>query len=125
MAGLSALSQALSVAKDLREIGRSYDEATFKIRVADIQVALSDAKIALSEANLRIAELEGEISALSDGTLCPVCRSGRLKVRSIEPGMTCEAEFHTVRCHHEGCDYQTTRIYNPTEGTYTSEKKAR
>jgi hypothetical protein len=53
--GLSAASAAITIAKDLREIDRSVDEATFKLKIAELTEALADTKIALSDARNKIS----------------------------------------------------------------------
>ena len=54
--GLSAASAAITIAKDLREIDRSVDEATFKLKIAELTEALADTKIALSDARNKISK---------------------------------------------------------------------
>lgn len=62
--GIVAVTQGLSVAKALRGIEKSYDEATYKAKVAEVIEALTDAKLALAEAKDSMAERDKEIERL-------------------------------------------------------------
>ena len=118
--GLTAVRLAIDIGKDLRSIDRSVDEATYKLKLADLSSALADAQMALSEAKLRLGQLEMELDSLRDGTLCPVCRKGRLKVISVEPHGYSNFEFHTCKCDEPSCSYQTTKGYDPSHGVYAN-----
>ena len=121
--GLSAAKLAIDIAKDLRSIDRSVDEATYKLKLADLSSALAEAQVALSDARLRINELEAQVRDMRDGTLCPICRKGRLKAMKVTPHDWSGAEFHTFRCNCETCAYETTRTYDPTRGIYSSKNE--
>ena len=64
VAGLTAVTQGLTVAKGLRSIEKSYDEAAFKARIAEVIESLTDAKLALADAKEELAEKEREIVRL-------------------------------------------------------------
>ena len=63
-AGIAAATQALGIAKALRTIEKSYDEATYKAQMSELICALSDAKLSLSEAREELAEKDKEIERL-------------------------------------------------------------
>jgi len=125
LTGLAALSQALGIAKELREIDRGLDEAAFKLKLADLQTnlaeakaSLSDAKIELSSKSQRIKELEGELDLAINGDYCPKCRSGRMKL--------VRTDFHHMyglghlgveewefACANEDCGFVQTRLHDP------------
>lgn len=62
--GIAAVTQGLGIAKALRGIEKSYDEATYKAKVAEVIEALTDAKLALAEAKEGMAEKDREIERL-------------------------------------------------------------
>lgn len=62
--GLTAASTAINIVKDLREIDRSVDEATFKLKIAELSSVLADTKISLSEARIEISEKDARIATL-------------------------------------------------------------
>jgi hypothetical protein len=121
--GLSAASAAITIAKDLREIDRSVDEATFKLKIAELTEALADTKIALSDARNKISEKDGElhelrneILALKSGDVCPVCGLARMKtVRMISHptfGEVGVQEKH-LECENPICTHSEKRIHDP------------
>ena len=61
---IATISQAISLAKAVKEMDASLLVAEYKGKMADIISALADAKIALSDAKLRISELETQIVQL-------------------------------------------------------------
>lgn len=63
---LAALSQAVGIAKTVREIDQSFDQAEHKIRMAEILGALADAKIALVDANTEVVARKEEIKQLAE-----------------------------------------------------------
>ena len=114
--GLQAAKVALGIVKNLREIDRSVDEATFKLKLAG---ALADTKLALSDAKVKVAKLEDEIAQALDGSLCPVCRNGRLKVVRVRPNqMTHENETHDFECNSIDCNYKSSKTYLTGPGRY-------
>ena len=89
-AGLTLLSQATVIVKDLRDIDKGFDVAALKAKMADLYSTLADVKIALSNAQIEIHErdkqirqLEAKVAALTSGEVCPICNTGRLKVTSV------------------------------------------
>jgi len=116
--GLSAVSQALGLVKDLREIDRGVDEASFKLKLAEIGSALADAKIALADAKERIAGLESELDTLKNGELCPKCRSGRMQLVSSEPhhmyglGHLGVEDWNFV-CDNSDCAFEQEKLNDP------------
>ncbi|QSR18985.1 hypothetical protein [Novosphingobium sp. KA1] len=62
--GIAAVTQGLGIAKALRGIEKSYDEATYRAKVAEVIEALTDAKLALAEAKEVMAGKDREISRL-------------------------------------------------------------
>ena len=66
MTGLTAISQALDIAKKLRGFEKQLNDAEFKYQLAELYTSLSDAKIALADARLVIAERDAEIAQLKE-----------------------------------------------------------
>jgi hypothetical protein len=50
MVGFSAVSQALNIAKQLKEFEKQFDSAEFKLKIAELYSTLADAKIGLVDA---------------------------------------------------------------------------
>lgn len=116
--GLTAARLAIDIAKDLRSIDRSVDEATFKLKLADLTSALADAQLALSEAKTRVAELESELSTALNGEICPKCRTGRLNlVKSSKMAMGGLGNFGVeerhFECSSEACGFATKVVHDP------------
>jgi len=118
LSGLSAASTAISIAKDLREIDKSVDEATYKLKLAELTEALVDAKLALSEAKEQVSMLEALNSTLMNGPVCPVCHNGHLEVIEVKKWDGKTVETHTCRCSSEQCQYLTTRVFNTNRLEY-------
>ncbi|SHH29941.1 hypothetical protein [Cognatishimia maritima] len=118
MSGLSAASTAIGIAKDLREIDRSVDEASYKLKIAELVSLLADAKLSLSEAKQQVASLEEEILNLTSGHLCPMCRSARLKLVKTEeferyPIAQLGVENWFYECEAENCEFEKREIHDP------------
>ncbi len=125
MQGLSAVSMALGLVKDLREIDRSVDEAGFKLKIAEITSALADAKIALSDANLHLNEKEqiirdirSELDAIKNGDFCPKCRIGRMQLErtkghSMHGLHNFGVEDWNFICSDKKCGFEQMRIHDP------------
>jgi len=64
MTGLSAVAQAMNIAKGLREIEKGFDAAEFKVKIAELNSALADAKVALADAKTEVDSKQAEIEAL-------------------------------------------------------------
>jgi Zn-finger nucleic acid-binding protein len=62
--GLAATTNALGIASWLRTVGKEFDAAEYKLKIADLVGALTDAKLALSEAKDKIADQDKEIGSL-------------------------------------------------------------
>jgi hypothetical protein len=70
--GIAAVTQGLGIAKALRGIEKTYDQATYRAEVAEViesltnaKLALTDAKLALAEANEGLAKRDREIERLN------------------------------------------------------------
>ena len=64
VAGLSALSQALGIAKQLRDFEKDFNNAEYKMRIADLYSTLADAKMALADAKEAIEAKDAEYAKL-------------------------------------------------------------
>lgn len=64
--GLASASQAMALAKALRNIDRNLDAATYRATIAELMEAATDAKIALVEAKESLAGKDAEILRLKD-----------------------------------------------------------
>ncbi|WP_144405874.1 hypothetical protein [Brucella anthropi] len=125
MGALAVASQTIKITKDLRDIERDLDSASFKAQMAelyanlaDIKMALSDAKEALHEKDREIKKLQAEIDTLKSGDACPLCQTGRLKVTAVRNDPTFGVfghKQHTLVCQNEVCGHQETRKVVPPE----------
>lgn len=83
-AALSALSNAMDLAKTLRGIQQDYDLALVRAQMAEIYDALADARIALADAKGIIAERELQIKELEGGPVpgepCPYCGARAMRM---------------------------------------------
>jgi hypothetical protein len=61
---LAAAGQAVSIAKDLREIGKGLGEAETKLKLAELYTNLGDVKMALVDAQTEMRENDREIDDL-------------------------------------------------------------
>ncbi|MDO6457020.1 hypothetical protein Q4560_11500 [Celeribacter halophilus] len=118
LTGLSAATQAIGIAKELRDIDRSVDEASFKLKLADLTEALADTKIALADAKALVAELEHKLDIADNGEICPKCRTGRLTLTESEPVHDWAlnrfgVENRIYSCAEDSCDFQETRLHDP------------
>ncbi|MDR6591566.1 hypothetical protein [Agrobacterium tumefaciens] len=121
--GLSLLSQATGVVKDLREIDKGYDAAALKAQMADLYGTLADVKIALSDAretiherDLEIKTLEAKIAALTSGEACPLCNAGRMKIFASKPHphfAFAGVQERSLKC--DACGHSENHIYDPRE----------
>lgn len=62
--GIAAATNALGIAKALRDVERSWDTVTYKQQIIDLVDALADAKSALIDAKEVISERDTEITRL-------------------------------------------------------------
>lgn len=65
-AAITATTQAIEIAKGLRQVEKAYDEAALKIKISDLVDSLVDVKSALQDARDEKAALEGEIARLNE-----------------------------------------------------------
>ena len=123
MTGLSAVSTALQITKDLRDLDVSLSNAELKVKFAELYDSLADAKIALSDAKLKLKSRENEISelklkinAMNNGDICPLCNSGRMKVIASVPHPqlgVIGVQQRTIVCQNEECKHSEKRKINP------------
>jgi hypothetical protein len=116
--GLTAAKLAIDLAKDLREIDRSVDEATFKLKLAELTSALAEAQVALSDAKIRIGELEQELSDYRLGKICPKCRVGHMQLESETRHTYGGLGNHGVKdrryvCNDPECGFGTEEVIDP------------
>jgi hypothetical protein len=62
--GLAAITNALAVAKALKSVETSYDQAQLKGQIAEIYGALAEAKLALVDAKAALSQRDDEIARL-------------------------------------------------------------
>lgn len=116
--GLTAAKLALDLAKDLRGIDRSVDEATFKLKLADLSTALADTQLALSEAKVKMADLERELQAAKLGDICPKCLAGRLRLVRTEGHFygglaNFGVEDWDYQCDSLDCNFEQRKLHDP------------
>ena len=124
ISGISAATQAVQLVKELRSIDRSVDEASFKLKLAELMEALANTKIALSEARELLSEKDAEIRELklrldvvNSGEACPICQMGRLKVtasRAHPVFGTFGHQERTLTCTNADCGHSEKRKYDPS-----------
>lgn len=61
---LSAVTSALGLVKELREIDAQFDKAEMKLKIAELTSALSDAKLGLADIAEELKNKEAEIARL-------------------------------------------------------------
>lgn len=66
VATISALTAALGLAKEIREIDSQFDKAELKLKVAELTVALSDAKVGLLDVAEQVRAKDKEIAQLRE-----------------------------------------------------------
>ena len=121
--GLSALTQALGIAKSLRDLDRDFDVSEYKIKIADLHSALADAKMTLTDArqalhdkDQAIKDLEAKIEAMQSGEICPLCETGRMKITSsvAHPSFgRFGVQERTLTCQNEQCRHSEKHTYDP------------
>ena len=127
--GLTAVSTALTIAKQLRDIDRSVDEATFKMAIADLTEALADAKVAIAEAKSENSELRSDLDELRNGKLCPKCRAGKMTLIETR-GQTQRGlqhfgvELWKYRCCDDSCGFERTETLDPHGAIQIAARKA-
>ena len=124
LTGLNAVSTALKITKDLRDLDVSLNEAELKAKFAELYSSLADAKMALADAKielhfkeLKISELRSEIEGLKSGDICPSCRSGRLNVTATKPHPTF-GELgileRIMTCEDPSCGHSEPVLHDPS-----------
>lgn len=116
MATLALASQTVKVVKDLRDLERDFDAASYKAKMAELYGNLADIKMALSDANellhekdAEIKKLKADLAAAKSGEICPICESGNMKVISVKPHHifgNMGLKVHTLKCTN--CDHTDT-----------------
>lgn len=85
-AALSAISNAMALAKTLRGIQQDFDAALIRAQMAEIYDALADARIALADAKSTIAERDLKIKEMEGGPVpgepCPYCGARAMRMTS-------------------------------------------
>ena len=66
VSGIAAVTNGLSIAKALRSIEKTFDDATYKAKIAELIESLTDAKLALAEAKEEMANKNKEIARLKE-----------------------------------------------------------
>lgn len=120
---LSAISTALTIAKDLRDLDQSLGDAESKAKLAELYSTLADAKVALSDVKLElqekneiISDLKRQLTALKSGEVCPICRTGVLKTLSIKNDGIFGAlggKRHNMACDNPSCDHIEDKLVTP------------
>lgn len=120
---LTALGQAIRITKDLRDIDNGLDAAAYKAKMAELYGTLADVKIALTDAretihnkDQEIKALEARIEALESGDICPMCRSGRMRLTASKRDRifgVLGVQERTLTC--EECKHTESRQFDPNE----------
>ncbi|MDX8436593.1 hypothetical protein RFN25_24515 [Mesorhizobium abyssinicae] len=123
MTALATVSQSIKIAKDLRDLERDLDSASYKAKMAelythlaDIKMALSDAKEALHDKDREVQKLKDQVDALRTGDICPICQMGRLKTTAVKEHPTFGVmghQEHTLTCQNAGCGHSEKRKVIP------------
>jgi hypothetical protein len=117
---LAAAGQALCIIKELRDIERNFDAASYKSQmtelysnVSELRMALTDAREDLHAKGREIEELKSKIASMQSGEQCPICEEGQLRVTAsvAHPHFgTFGHQLRTVTCtncgHKEECHYR-------------------
>ena len=116
--GLAAAASAIGIVKELRDIERSADEATFKLKIAELSAVLADTKLALIDAQVEIRGLKDSLDEMKNGKICPKCRNGRLQLVSSKTaapfrGGVYGVEERLYKCSDEHCDFRTNEMFDP------------
>lgn len=134
--GLTAATQALGIAKTLREVDKSYDAVLYKTKIVELMDALVDAKAALTEAKATIEERDKEIASLrasfedsaslsvgdgdykfrtdADGRkvgypICPKCEVGAGKIVQLKQ----DGSYRKAKCPVCDAQFQPVTCYLP------------
>lgn len=122
---LTVASQSVKLAKDLKDLERELDAATYKAKMAelysnlaDIKMALTDATELLHEKDAEIKRLKAELTARKTGEVCQLCGIGAMKVMAIKDDPVFGVfghKQHTLICQNADCGHQETRKVVPPE----------
>lgn len=119
-ASIAAITAALGLVKELKEIDASFDKAEMKLKLAELTGALADAKLGIIDAQDEVASRNKEIERLTahlkfrdDETVvlkgyryhteagepkgrpyCPICEESGSLIRTI----TSSAPGHPITC---------------------------
>jgi hypothetical protein len=140
LGGIAATKTAIDIAKTLKDINKSFDEATYKANMTELIENLSEVRLALVEAKEQIFEKDREIETLkminiergklvkaaggyhyqaNDGgepvgfPVCPKCDAvdGRL-IHLVE-----HVRGHVGKCPACATEYNPVTCFLPTGGT--------
>jgi hypothetical protein len=127
ISGIAAASQAVGLVKELKEIDPGVDEASFKLKIAelveilaDTKIALSDAKTALSEKDIEIRSLLEKLEEAKNGENCPKCKAGRLQVILTTKHTSamlarCGVQIWHMACDNRECQHAEEKIHDPNK----------
>lgn len=146
-AALASINAAIAIAKSLRSIEKSYDEALLKSSIADLYSALAEAKMGLSDLKDELAAKDKEIVALTEAfdrkgalvegsdrllylpddngapsgaPICPKCLDSAHRIN-----VTLQRDAHKVTCLVCGSELSPVVIYPQTNGTgYAAQQDA-
>ncbi|MCV3766465.1 hypothetical protein [Rhizobium sp. TRM95796] len=118
---MTIAGQTLGIIKDLRDVERDFDAASYKSQmtelynnVSELRMALTDAREELHAKGREIEELKSRIASMQSGEQCAICEEGRLKVTAsvAHPhfGMLGH-QLRTVTCTN--CGHKEERHYRP------------
>jgi DNA repair exonuclease SbcCD ATPase subunit len=113
---LSTASTALKLVKDLRDIERDLDSASYKAKMAELYGSLAEVKMALADAQIEIRELNEQIDVLRAGEACPICDNGKMKVTAsrAHPQLSfAGVQERTITCDNSECKHSEERNYDP------------
>ena len=125
--GLSAASQAVGLAKQLRDLDRAIDDAGYKAKlielhekVLDARTSLLEAREAILEKDARISDLEKSLAELKSGEPCPICHQGVLQVTASRAHPQFGVFGHqerTLTCTNAECGHSEKRRHDPSKKT--------
>ncbi|MGX5776982.1 hypothetical protein [Methylorubrum zatmanii] len=132
MAGIAAASQALKMAREIREVSKDFENADLKSKIVTLVESLSDAKLALIDAKEELQNAKSEAEELraklafktdstvrrngliyeryEDGKLsylpfCPKCYEEGKFIKIVQ-----EMNAHHAKCPNCGVAYATRAI---------------
>lgn len=130
MTGLATVQQAIGIAKELRDLEKNLDSATYKAQIAelysslaDVKMALTDAQTALHDKDRQIRELTSKIEDMRAGETCPICGKGRMKVVASRPHphfSFAGVQERSIKCQNPECGHTEDRLFDPDNRTGTN-----